>query len=155
QIPRLMQSLSGTAGRLRDQAGNAAATVLDLAFWTEIVSRLIHVAVILALAAAVLLLVRRLKKKMIARVEALPTLDARRQRTVTVADLLGSTSRYVIWGVAAIMALAELGLDIGPLLAGAGVAGLAVGFGAQTLVKDVISGVFLLFDQSIHVGDVV
>jgi small conductance mechanosensitive channel len=53
------------------------------------------------------------------------------------------------------MVLAAIGLDIGPLLAGAGIAGLAIGFGAQTLVKDVISGIFLLFDDIIHVGDLV
>ena len=51
--------------------------------------------------------------------------------------------------------LSELGLDIAPLLAGAGIAGLAIGFGAQSLVKDVITGVFILLEDSITVGDVV
>ena len=52
-----------------------------------------------------------------------------------------------------LIALSELGLDIGPLLAGAGVVGLAVGFGAQTLVKDVITGAFILVENSLAVGD--
>tara|TARA_B100001123_G_scaffold228801_1_gene257443 strand:- start:237 stop:1016 length:780 start_codon:yes stop_codon:yes gene_type:complete len=51
--------------------------------------------------------------------------------------------------------LSELGLNIGPLLAGAGVIGLAVGFGAQTLVKDIITGLFILIEDHISVGDVV
>lgn len=53
------------------------------------------------------------------------------------------------------MMLSELGINISALLATAGVAGLAIGFGAQTLVRDVISGVFLLFDDTIHAGDLV
>ena len=52
------------------------------------------------------------------------------------------------------MALGEAGFDVGPLLAGAGVAGLAIGFGAQNLVRDVISGVFLLLENQLRVNDV-
>ena len=57
--------------------------------------------------------------------------------------------------VAAMIVLSEIGLDIGPLLAGAGVLGLAVGFGAQTLVKDVITGVFIIVEDSMAIGDFV
>ena len=51
------------------------------------------------------------------------------------------------------LALSSLGIDIGPLLAGAGVVGIAIGFGAQTLVKDIISGMFFLLDDAFRVGD--
>ncbi|MGQ9647547.1 MAG: mechanosensitive ion channel family protein [Thermodesulfobacteriota bacterium] len=72
---------------------------------------------------------------------------------------LGSIVRYVlvigILIVAAITVLKELGVEIGPVLAAAGIAGLAVGFGAQSLVKDVISGFFILLEDQIRVGDVV
>ena len=57
--------------------------------------------------------------------------------------------------LAGLVILSELGVSIGPLLAGAGVAGLAVGFGAQTLVKDFINGIFILMEDSVHVGNVV
>jgi small conductance mechanosensitive channel len=57
--------------------------------------------------------------------------------------------------VAAVMLLGQLGVQIGPLLAAAGVAGLAVGFGSQNLVQDVISGFFLLLEDQVRVGDVV
>jgi small conductance mechanosensitive channel len=72
---------------------------------------------------------------------------------------LGSIMRYVlmiaILIVAAITVLKELGVEIAPVLAAAGIVGLAVGFGAQSLVKDVISGFFILLEDQIRVGDVV
>jgi len=75
------------------------------------------------------------------------------------ADTLHSLFRYlfsvIITAVATMMILGEFGIEIGPILAAAGIAGLAVGFGAQHLVQDVISGFFILIDDSIRVGDVV
>ena len=115
----------------------------------------VRIVVILGLAALLLALVRRGTQQWIARVEHLPTTDPKRQRAHTLGNLLKSMAGYVVWAVAAIMVLSEVGLDIGALLATAGIAGLAVGFGAQTLVKDVIGGVFLLFDDILHVGDLV
>jgi moderate conductance mechanosensitive channel len=121
--------------------------------WIDLAGRLLSVAVVLALALVVLGLVGRIRRRMVRRVDDLPSLDPGRQRALTVAALLQSTARYVVWGIATVMILGQLGMDIAPILAGAGVAGLAVGFGAQTLVKDVIAGVFLLFDNTLHVGD--
>ena len=60
----------------------------------------------------------------------------------------------MIVGVAVLMILRELGVDIAPVLAGAGILGLAVGFGAQTLVRDIISGFFLILEDQVRVGDV-
>jgi small-conductance mechanosensitive channel len=75
------------------------------------------------------------------------------------ADTLSSVIRYVlvigILIVAAMTVMGELGIEIGPLLAAAGIVGLAVGFGAQNLVQDVISGFFILLEDQIRVGDVV
>lgn len=74
-------------------------------------------------------------------------------------DTLGSVIRYmftiVIFMVATMMILRELGIEIGPILAAAGIVGLAVGFGAQSLVQDVISGFFILMEDQIRVGDIV
>ena len=61
----------------------------------------------------------------------------------------------VIWSLALFQALSELGFNLGPLLAGVGIVGLAVGFGAQNLVRDVITGFFILFEDQYGVGDVV
>jgi small conductance mechanosensitive channel len=76
------------------------------------------------------------------------------KRARTISRLLrnGLTTALVI--VAALMTLRELGLDIMPILTGAGIVGLAVGFGAQTLVKDLISGFFLMLENQVRVGDV-
>ncbi len=79
----------------------------------------------------------------------------RTKRTETLAGLIEKTMRAIVILAAALMTLEALGLDIAPLLAGAGVVGLAVGFGAQSLVKDVISGFFILLDNQMNVGDVV
>ncbi len=72
---------------------------------------------------------------------------------------LGRIARQVlsvlVWGVAIMLIMGELGLNLGPVLAGAGIAGLAVGFGAQTLVKDIISGFFILFENQFRVNDVI
>ena len=76
-------------------------------------------------------------------------------RLRTLLPLARSVTLLVILTVATLAVLAELGVNIAPLLAGAGVVGLAVGFGAQTLVKDVITGAFILFEDSIAVGDYV
>src|SRR5260221_7006439 len=54
-----------------------------------------------------------------------------------------------------LIVLSELGINIAPLLAGAGVAGIAIGFGAQTLVKDVITGLFILLEDAVNIGDLV
>jgi len=75
------------------------------------------------------------------------------------AETLGSVVQYAVsvtlWVIASIMILGALGIEIGPILAAAGVLGLAVGFGAQSLVQDVISGFFILLEDQIRVGDVV
>jgi small-conductance mechanosensitive channel len=76
------------------------------------------------------------------------------KRAATIGGILRKTGAVLIWAVAVIMSLKEIGFDIGPLLAGAGVAGLAVGFGAQNLVRDVISGFFILMENQIRVNDV-
>jgi small conductance mechanosensitive channel len=73
----------------------------------------------------------------------------------TLAQVINSVGVAVIFFLAAMQILPLLGLDIKPLLASAGIAGLAIGFGAQTLVKDVINGFFILLEDQYHLGDVV
>lgn len=76
-------------------------------------------------------------------------------RAQTVAAVLRSLCTAIISTFTVIYVLADLGLDLGPLLAGAGVAGLALGFGAQSLVKDFLSGMFMLIEDQYGVGDIV
>ncbi len=75
------------------------------------------------------------------------------KRAHTLTHIMWHVVRITIAVVAVIMVLGQLGLQIGPILAGVGIVGLAVGFGAQSLVKDVISGFFLLLENHYRVGD--
>ena len=77
------------------------------------------------------------------------------QRIRTLGVLLRHTAGVVILVVAGIMVLGELGVNIGPLLAGAGVAGIALAFGAQALVRDYLTGIFMLVEDQYGVGDIV
>ncbi|MFT6290039.1 MAG: small conductance mechanosensitive channel [Ilumatobacter sp.] len=83
-------------------------------------------------------------------------MNARRAaRAQSISGVLGSTLYATIWAIAIGMILSELGLNLGPLLAGAGILGVALGFGAQSLVKDCISGLFMLMEDQYGIGDVV
>jgi len=77
------------------------------------------------------------------------------QQVRTVASVLTSVGIFVIFFVAAMMVLSIFNLNLGPMLASAGIAGLAIGFGAQTLVHDFINGFFILFENQYDIGDVV
>src|SRR5215210_5779987 len=78
----------------------------------------------------------------------------RERRGQTIAQLLRSVGRVVV-AVIALLLTFNVFIDIGPILAGAGILGLAVSFGAQSLVKDVISGFFILFENQFAIGDVI
>ncbi len=77
------------------------------------------------------------------------------KRAQTLGSLLRTVAGVGIWVVAVIVALSQTGVEIGPLVAAAGVGGIAIGLGAQTLVGDVISGFLLLIENQFDVGDVV
>ena len=83
-------------------------------------------------------------------------LDAleRGKRARTLGTVIRNVTTALVAGVGGLMILRELGVDIAPVLAGAGILGLAVGFGAQTLVRDIISGFFLILENQVRVGDV-
>ncbi len=76
------------------------------------------------------------------------------KRSRTLGQITRKTLVVLIWSLALLMSLREAGFDVGPILAGAGVLGLAVGFGAQNLVRDVISGLFILLENQVRVNDV-
>jgi moderate conductance mechanosensitive channel len=80
-------------------------------------------------------------------------MDERRKKTLE--SLLDNVSRYLIYFIFALMALQTIGVNISALLAGASIAGVAIGFGAQSLIKDILTGFFILFEDQYGVGDVV
>jgi small conductance mechanosensitive channel len=81
--------------------------------------------------------------------------ERKEQRAEAIGQLLKSAGQIVIWGTASLAIFTRLGVDIAPLLASAGVVGVALGFGAQALVKDYLSGIFLIIEDQFGVGDVV
>ncbi|MDA0206664.1 MAG: mechanosensitive ion channel family protein [Acidobacteria bacterium] len=115
---------------------------------------------ILALAALLSRIVARLVGELVARLavddgrgDSMRALESKK-RADTLTNVASRTVTIAIWAVAIVMALSEIGFNVGPLLAGAGVAGIAVGFGAQNLVRDFFAGFFLLTENQIRVGDV-
>ncbi|MDT7572794.1 MAG: moderate conductance mechanosensitive channel [Actinomycetota bacterium] len=81
--------------------------------------------------------------------------ERRRQRAETIGSVLRSSAALVIYTVAGAMILSELGFDLGPVIASAGIVGVAVGFGAQNLIKDFLNGMFMILEDQYGVGDVI
>jgi small conductance mechanosensitive channel len=122
-----------------------------------IVVRPLKIALILAAGVAIgrvaARAVRRLLRGAHKRAPIRPSSPRAQQRADTIADVLAGLIKAAILVIAAFMAMSELGVNLAPLIAGAGIAGIAVGFGAQSLVKDFISGMFILVEDQYGVGD--
>jgi moderate conductance mechanosensitive channel len=114
------------------------------------------IAFIFLVAVILIRLLKTVTRRLVAftRTQELPT-GMRAQQLRTMASVINSVGTFVIVFLAMMQILPVLGINMGPLLASAGIAGLAIGFGAQTLVKDVINGFFILFENQYDLGDVV
>jgi moderate conductance mechanosensitive channel len=151
------------------RAGLKEESTMPIHAWESFVERLlamalntaqgmIRIALIVAVAYVVMKLMRtafyRLEGLVIratARTEMVP--DATAKRVKTLFGVLWTISCGFLWFIAVLTSFSQLGINIGPILAGAGVVGLAVGFGAQHLVRDLVSGFFLILENQIRVGD--
>lgn len=94
-------------------------------------------------------------EKITRRVVVSDSRDDEKKREDTFIRILSSTFGVIIWILASLMVLSELGIEIAPLLAAAGIAGLAFGFGGQYLIRDIISGLFVIMENQYRIGDVV
>lgn len=118
---------------------------------------ILHIILILALA----LVGQRMIRSLLNRIVALMIKDHEIEknkidaRVKTLQQVIGTSLGTLLWSIAGIMVLRELGIAIGPLLAGAGIASLALGFGAQTLVKDILTGLFILIENQFKIDDVI
>lgn len=97
--------------------------------------------------------VRRVRRRLEGPVDA--TRQVNLKRAATLGAIMANVVRVVVWTVAVLTVLAEVGINLGPLLAGAGIAGVALGFGAQSLVRDFLAGFFVLLEDQFAVGDYV
>src|SRR4051812_11651979 len=136
--------------------------------------RPLKVAVVIAIAFVASWLVKRAITRFVSRVQGEPARQAlealregdvpedteplrlrRAQRAETVAALLSSFASLVIWLMAFLTALSQVGIELGPLIAGASIAGVALSFGAQNIVKDFLAGLFVLLEDQYGVGDLI
>lgn len=111
----------------------------------------LKILIIFLVAFVIRLLITRASNRVIR--QAFGANERRDQRSSTISNVLNTITSVIVWGTAILMALTVLGVNIGPLLASAGIAGVALGFGAQTLVKDYISGLFLIIEDQYGIGD--
>ncbi|MFF8842994.1 mechanosensitive ion channel family protein [Streptomyces sp. NPDC015127] len=146
------------------QAGDAAGWVEDN--WSTWLNTGLRIALILIVALVLRMLVRRALTKLIERMNRsaqavegtalgglLVNAERRRQRSEAIGSVLRSIASFVILGTAGLMILGAFKIDLAPLLASAGVAGVAIGFGARNLVTDFLSGVFMIMEDQYGVGD--
>ena len=155
---------------LRTELPSAVEGTLDaVPDWVTVTLRIVVIVV-----AAVLLrwLVHRAVNRVVRRAIAAPSVpeslrqrftdqspaiaaERRKQRTETVGSVLRSISSIVIFGVSLATVLGEVGVELGPLIASAGIIGVALGFGAQNLVKDFLNGMFMILEDQYGVGDAI
>ena len=137
-----------------ESLGVAAADYWDL-YALRVVQAIVTIIAVLIGAKILRTVAMRITQRILKPREGARDYALQLRRAQTLLPLMLEVERYVIYFVAVATILAQLGIDTGALLASVGVVGIALGFGAQNLVKDVISGFFLLFDGLIAVGDVV
>ncbi|MFC5406715.1 mechanosensitive ion channel family protein [Cohnella soli] len=129
-------------------------TVEDTEMWTSVLFVLLRVVLIIVVSRLALIVLHRFIDH-IARDTEANRLKLRPGRVKTMGKLLKNATSYIIYFIATLLVLGEFHIELAPLLAGAGVIGLAIGFGAQSLVKDVITGFFIIVEDQFAVGDVV
>ncbi|WP_067727778.1 mechanosensitive ion channel family protein [Oceanobacillus damuensis] len=122
--------------------------------WTTLLYVLFRIVAIVLLAVAIVKVTRSLVDNVFKNRKTGPLrISPRRENTLK--KLIKNVVAYIVYFMAIVMILGVLNFEIGPLLAGAGVVGLAIGFGAQNLVRDIISGFFIIFEDQFSVGDYV
>ncbi|MFD9265031.1 mechanosensitive ion channel family protein [Streptomyces goshikiensis] len=152
------------AAEAQQSVTNAASFIEEN--WATWLSIGLKILLIIVIAAALRSVVRKALTRLITRMNSsaeavegtalgglLVNAERRRQRSEAIGSVLRSVASFLILGTAALMVLGALKIDLAPLLASAGVAGVAIGFGARNLVTDFLSGVFMIMEDQYGVGD--
>ncbi|MGW2447197.1 mechanosensitive ion channel family protein [Streptomyces sp. NPDC001675] len=150
----------------QEHATNAASWVEQN--WSTWLAMGLQIVLVVVVAVALRAVVRRAITKLIERMTRtaqaaegsalgglLVNVERRRQRAAAIGSVLRSVASFLILGTAALMVLSTFRINLAPLLASAGVAGVAIGFGARNLVTDFLSGVFMILEDQYGVGDVI
>lgn len=132
---------------------------IEQASWQGMIETSLRIALLLLLGWGLLFVVKKLLARLERRLKTQYVLEGEPpsesgKRVETLLRLVRQGARLAIWTALALVVLKEMGVEIGPLLAGAGIVGVAVGFGAQNLVRDLLSGFFFILENQIRVGDV-
>lgn len=131
-----------------------STTIVNEAIWMSIGIGMLKIIAILIIS-GLLIRIGKLAIKNFFKVRTKSPLIISERREATLVKLLENILTYAIYFITIMMVLSELTIDVKAMLAGAGIVGLAVGFGAQSLVKDVITGFFIIFEDQFSVGDYV
>jgi small-conductance mechanosensitive channel len=159
--PTRPEPMLALVGDTKPDAINSIRPIMTnfLSRWTDLlVSRGLRLAAVILLAIIFIRLMKSFTRRLVKKAGAeagTRTGRMREQQTETVAHILESFGVFVILGLTALMALREFGYDVAPLAAAAGLASLALGFGAQNLVRDIINGFFIVFEDQFVVGDTI
>jgi small-conductance mechanosensitive channel len=125
--------------------------------WDWFLAHGIRILIILAIGVVFWFVLRRMLQLFVRRIMVSTKGESAKgvaKRTNTLVGILTGSGRAVIVAIVLLLILSELGVDIGPILAGFGIVGIAVGFGAQYLIRDLIAGVFIIMENQYRVGDV-
>ncbi len=139
---------------IEDKVNDSVDVITDENIWISLGQGSLKIIVII-LISVVVTRIAKIAVRNIFKVRTHSALRISERREATLVKLLENTLTYVIYFIALMMILGTLNIDVKGLLAGAGIVGLAVGFGAQSLVKDIITGFFIIFEDQFSVGDVV
>lgn len=126
--------------------------LFDEAMWVNIGEIALKITVII-IVSGIIIRVGKAAIHNIFKVRQISPLRTSERREATIMKLLQNVLAYVVYFIAVLMILSNLGVNVSAILAGAGIVGLAVGFGAQSLVKDIITGFFIIFEDQFAVGD--
>ncbi|WP_197284135.1 mechanosensitive ion channel domain-containing protein [Bacillus sp. JCM 19041] len=124
----------------------------DTGFWLSVLGTVVKIIVILILARVILGFLKKVISQTLKKRDG-KYVNLSEQRSQTLVSLLHSIAANVIYFIAILLVLDELGFSLASVLVGAGVLGLAIGFGAQNVVRDVITGFFILYEDQFSVGD--
>lgn len=139
---------------MMDTIKQSVEQLLDNDWWSNTGISLLKILLIIVIGRLLVWIAHKSINKVV--LEQLNVRHALQQRRITtIGKLLNNIVSYSTYFIVALLVLSELGISLGPLLAGAGIVGIAIGFGAQSLVKDVITGFFIVLEDQFAVGDTI
>lgn len=129
-------------------------TLTDQETWENLGVTAIRIALIIIISKLIIWLVHKTLDRIVLE-RASKHSPSQARRMTTVGKLVKNVATYIMYFIGMLLMLSEVGINLGPLLAGAGVVGIAIGFGAQSLVKDILTGFFIILEDQFAVGDVI